>query len=1090
MNIIKPKATSLFLIMLMIMSGLIFSAISLADEHNSCSIDEEDRSDDKLFLWNCQINVSETNGEVDFVVIEEDTISCDGPPNDPNDAPNPPTSPGQLLDAYLDDGLSVPYDKMLVDSRFGPDPDFYKEFNLTVYYMGSSTITLTWNPDDLQVSEYLYVNLTDYQTGAFIADMKTSASYTFSVNFVPADFKIVCEKQAPPDVGVSSVITPSGSATNNTATPVEVELTNFCVQNLTNVPVHVQILNASSTIVYDEMKTMNLTPLIIDSITFPNWIPTDFGSYTVEACTQLPNDADNSNNCSVATVSINHPPTADFSFSPISPTTNEIVSFTDLSFDSDGSITSWFWDFNDGSTSTLQDPTHQFLDDGNYTVCLTVTDDDTATDTISYDIIVSNVPPVANFSYSPLDPSTADTVSFTDLSFDSDGSITSWFWDFNDGSTSTLQDPTHQFLDDGNYTVCLTVTDDDSDTNMFCTIIQVSNAAPVADFSYSPLHPNTQDTIMFTSLSTDRSIINYTWDFDDGQNSYQQNPSHSYSDDGVYNVTLVVTDDDDASSSTTKQIMVNNTPPTADFSFSPISPTTNEIVSFTDVSTDSDGSITSWFWDFNDGSTSTLQDPTHQFLDDGNYTVCLTVTDDDTATDTISYDIIVSNVPPVANFSYSPLDPSTADTVSFTDLSSDSDGSITSWFWDFNDGSTSTLQDPTHQFLDDGNYTVCLTVTDDDSDTNMFCTIIQVSNAAPVADFSYVPAIPTTNDTIVFTDLSFDSDGTINSWFWDFGNGNTSSMQNPTQQYTLPGDFDVNLTVTDDDGSTAYIQKIITVVINNPPVANFSFTPLEPSVGQTVIFTDLSFDSDGNILNWVWEFGDGSTSTLQNPTHQYNSSGSYSVTLFVADDMGANDTVSRLVLVDIQTESVIFPEAGWNFISIPFNQSKMKDQIFVKYNGWYYDWTMATTNINPTDSALIDTNVFEWNSLDQNYYLVDTLHPGIGYWLFSKVACEMYTEEVIVPDDSYITTFEEGWNTFGLPFDESLVTLDLTVIYDDIEYNWTDATTNNNPTGSPIIDANIFSWLTIPQSYQLTSLLSPEDAYWIFAYQHCILKNN
>ena len=101
MNIIKPKATSLFLIMLMIMSGLIFSAISLADEHNSCSIDEEDRSDDKLFLWNCQINVSETNGEVDFVVIEEDTISCDGPPNDPNDAPNPPTSPGQLLDAYL-----------------------------------------------------------------------------------------------------------------------------------------------------------------------------------------------------------------------------------------------------------------------------------------------------------------------------------------------------------------------------------------------------------------------------------------------------------------------------------------------------------------------------------------------------------------------------------------------------------------------------------------------------------------------------------------------------------------------------------------------------------------------------------------------------------------------------------------------------------------------------------------------------------------------------------------------------------------------------------------------------------------------------
>lgn len=257
-----------------------------------------------------------------------------------------------------------------------------------------------------------------------------------------------------------------------------------------------------------------------------------------------------------------------------------------------------------------------------------------------------------------------------------------------------------------------------------------------------------------------------------------------------------------------------NLPPISDFSFTPLEPTTADTVIFTDSSTDPDGSIISWYWDFGDGTDSTQQNPTHAF-DNGVYTVTLTITDDDGATDSALEILSVLNLEPIADFEFSPIDPSTVDTVSFTDLSSDPDGSIISWDWNFGDGGSSTTQHPTHNYADDGTYVITLTVTDDDGGTDTTTDTISVENVAPIADFLFDPLEPTVTDTISFTDTSSDSDGTIISWYWDFGDGTDSTDQYPTHQYLEPDEYTVWLTVTDDDGAQDSIEQIIIVT---PPV--------------------------------------------------------------------------------------------------------------------------------------------------------------------------------------------------------------------------------------------------------------------------------
>jgi PKD repeat protein len=343
----------------------------------------------------------------------------------------------------------------------------------------------------------------------------------------------------------------------------------------------------------------------------------------------------------------------------------------------------------------------------------------------------------------------------------------------------------------------------------------------------------------------------------------------------------------------------DNRSPTADFDW-----TCEELTcQFTDASTDSDGSLTGWTWRFGDGTTSEEQEPSHTYAGSGTFTVRVTVTDNEGATDESSDDVTVtapseppSNQPPRADFEIDCDDL----TCTFTDESEDDDGRIESRQWDFGDGAGSSQRNPSHTYGSAGRYDVVLAVTDDDGAEDT-----RTRTAEPESPPPPPPPPPPPNDPpeaefeiecldlqCTFVDRSGDDDGSVVSWEWDFGDGATSSERNPSHLYAAPGEYDVLLVVTDDDGAadarthTANPEAPPPPEPNREPDADFDVDCDD----LTCIFTDESRDEDGVIVGWQWDFGDGATSNEQNPVHTYSEEDRYDVLLTVTDDDGATDT--------------------------------------------------------------------------------------------------------------------------------------------------------------------------------------------------------
>ncbi len=525
-----------------------------------------------------------------------------------------------------------------------------------------------------------------------------------------------------------------------------------------------------------------------------------------------------------------------------------------------GFVTDYNWDFGDGNTAFIENPTHIYEATGDYEVCLTVEDTvDGFTDTYCDSIQVTvpdTVTCTAEFSYT----ANNDTVTFTNLS---GGSMTNYDWEFGDGNFSSEENPVHVFDSSGFYNVCLTITDSVSGcTDMFCDSVEV--VLPVtctAEFSYTA----NNDTVTFTNLSGG-SITNYDWEFGDGNFSSEENPVHVFDSSGFYNVCLTITDSvSGCTDMFCDSVEIVGPAPECMAYFNFV--VAHDTVSFADSSTNADV----YEWSFGDGTFSSEQNPVHIYNQDSTFEVCLTIHDTiNGCTDTYCTTVQSTTAPPPycdAQFAYTSM----GDTVEFENLS---DGSITNYEWDFGDGNVSYEVNPVHVYDSAGSYYVCLTTEDTTNGCiSEYCDSITISAppAVCVAYFNFM----IDNRTVHFIDSS---QGNITDYQWEFGDGATADSANPVYTYTEPGDYQVCLQITDQAGgcSDEYCETI--TIQAEEVIADYSYTVFEDSV----VFQNLT---TGNPTDFNWDFGDGTSSHLENPYHIYQESNYYDVCLTAYDSV-------------------------------------------------------------------------------------------------------------------------------------------------------------------------------------------------------------
>jgi len=568
------------------------------------------------------------------------------------------------------------------------------------------------------------------------------------------------------------------------------------------------------TLWYTEAGTWTFTDMTLHEGLWTANIPEQGGGLHVKFFVEAFDNAGNNAKTSTFGYTViipNIPPIAEFTESASIVYTGEVIDFdASGSYDTDGYIVSYSWDFGDGNTDSGVTVSHSYVDNGEYNVILRVVDNDGATGSKTASILVKNRPPVADLDTSSAILDKEEIVTFNASgSYDPDGTIVDYSWDFGDGNTATGVIVSHSYPAIGTYTVTLTVTDNDGATDSITATKTVKNRPPVANFTESAHTVYTDEMITFNateSYDPDGTIVSYSWDFGDGNTATGVTVSHGYADNGSYVVTLTVTDNDGATDIITATKTVKNRPPVANFTEPAHTVYSSENIHFdASESHDPDGTIVSYSWDFGDGNTATGVSVSHSYAASGEYTVTLTVTDDDGATDIITATKTVKNRAPVASFTETAEVVDTEETISFdASDSSDPDGTIVDYLWDFGDGTEGSGVSVQHAYSQDGTYTVTLTVTDNDGATDTTEATKTVLNRSPVASFTESAHKVYTDEMITFNATeSYDPDGTIVSYSWDFGDGNTATDVTTDHAYSEDGNYTVTLTVTDDDGASA-----------------------------------------------------------------------------------------------------------------------------------------------------------------------------------------------------------------------------------------------------------------------------------------------
>lgn len=487
------------------------------------------------------------------------------------------------------------------------------------------------------------------------------------------------------------------------------------------------------------------------------------------------------------------------------------------------------------------------------------------------------------------------------------------FWDFGDGTTSTIISPWHQFTQPGIYTVCLTV--GDSSTSCFDTYCQniAYQGTGNCDATFSFV-----DSSGFTWFypTTFQSNLSYYWNFGDGNSSTQVYPVHQYANPGTYLACLTVIDSANNCFDTYCD-SVSNLPPTgcmAGFSYQVANGT-----SYFNGFNIGLGSVSSYAWIFGDGTTGAGQSPQHSYANPGTYNVCLIITTFNGCVDSVCNTIqipISSNCD--AQFQYF----DSLGTYYFFPINNPN----YYYHWNFGDGFVSNAMYPNHFYSSSGWYNVCLTVIDSlNNCSDNWCDSIFVPNTNGCQAYFYT-MVDTVTGAVTFMNQS---QGIYTNVVWSFGDGTSSTAAMPTHTYATPGTYIACLTIFGNNCQDSYCDSIVIG-------SGVNCIPMFYAVPDTLFGNgNVTFYIANSCPGWqyVWSFGDSTNGSGVGPfIHQYNATGWYYVCVTAYDNFGNAitycDSVYALRLSTglnetINTESLqLFPNPTRGGFQLKFELSK------------------------------------------------------------------------------------------------------------------------------------------------------------------------
>lgn len=573
-------------------------------------------------------------------------------------------------------------------------------------------------------------------------------------------------------------------------------------------------------------------------------------------------------------IQVNPPLVADFdAVVPPSCKVPVIVSFSDKSVGNN--IVGWDWDFGDGNTSTLANPTHSYTTGGSFDVRLIVRNAFGCTDTITRPSLISVGNLAASFNLGTGPFCINQLVPIQNTSTPA-GQLDSTIWTFSDGVVLRQTDGVRTYTTPGNINFSMVVWKNGCSDTAFGSY-NILNKPP-ATFTFSPAAScKVPLDVTFQNTTPNSTVI--SWAFGNSQGSTAQNPTTTYTQFGNFNVTMIVQHNNGCIDTVVQNAAIRIQAPTitsiSGLPFDGCAPYSRTFV----PTVSSSEPITSWQWNFGDGTTANIERPFKSFNVPGNYTVTLTITTGSGCTQTFTSNVKVAAKPVVA-FSAAPLEVCPSDDVTFTDQST---GTITRWFWEFGDGGSSTTKSPTYQYNDTGWMDVRLIVFNENcGDTLLYNRYIYVR--PPIAAF--------TDSSVCSNQLErFFTNNSIGAttWKWFFGDGDSSVVFNPVHVYGAPGSYTVNLKVAD---SLCKHETSVSIRILDEK-ANIE---MESDGGCTAnayrFYARGPKTNPANISRYEWSINNGPTiTTATNVLPQtFNDTATVQIQLIIYDLNGCSDT--------------------------------------------------------------------------------------------------------------------------------------------------------------------------------------------------------